>query len=182
MENSPSTSSGQGALKGALWILVVSAGLFAFLIWLVYFNTGRADGFEGLDALPAVNATCNAASAVLVSYGLWSVRKRNLVSHRNAMVAAFVFSSLFLISYVIYHFFHGETQFRGQGWGRAIYFVILISHIVLSAVALPLILTTFYLSLTGRLALHRRVARWTFPVWLYISVTGVIIYFTLAAQ
>jgi putative membrane protein len=93
-----------------------------------------------------------------------------------AMVAAFASSSLFLVSYVVYHALHGDTPFRGTGWIRPVYFFILISHIVLSVVVLPMVFTTFFFSLTRQFRRHRRIARWTLPLWLYVSVTGVLVF------
>ena len=95
------------------------------------------------------------------------------------MLGATAFSALFLVSYVIYHFFHGDTKFPGQGWIRPTYFFILISHIGLSMVALPLILSALWYALRGKFQIHRRIARWTFPIWLYVSVTGVVVYVLL---
>ncbi len=97
------------------------------------------------------------------------------------MLTATVFSALFLVSYITYHFFHGDTHFPAHGWIRAVYFFILISHIGLSMVALPLILGTLWYALRNQFRFHRRIARWTFPIWLYVSVTGVIVYFFLKA-
>ena len=99
--------------------------------------------------------------------------------HMVFMICAFVFSGLFLVSYIIYHYFHGDTPFPGSGAIRPIYFSILISHVLLSIIALPLILITFLFSLKGQFAVHKKVARVTFPIWMYVSVTGVIIYFML---
>jgi putative membrane protein len=97
------------------------------------------------------------------------------------MLGAFASSTLFLVGYVVYHIYHGDSRFPGQGWIRPVYFTILISHIVLSAAALPLVLTTFYLALTRRLEAHKKAARITYPIWLYVSVTGVTIFFLLRA-
>jgi putative membrane protein len=95
------------------------------------------------------------------------------------MIAATVSSAFFLFGYIAYHYFHGDTKFPGQGWVRAAYFALLISHIVMAAVALPLILTTLWFSLTKQFRFHKPVARWTFPIWLYVSVTGVLVYLVL---
>jgi putative membrane protein len=95
------------------------------------------------------------------------------------MLGATTFSALFLVSYITYHYFHGDTKFPGQGWIRPVYFLILISHIGLSMAALPLILATLWYAMRNQFRFHRAVARWTFPVWLYVSVTGVIVYFVL---
>lgn len=162
--------------KALIAIGAVSALAFAFLVWLVYFNEARGPTPESVSMLPAVNATLNGASAVFIVLGYRFVRRRELERHRNAMVAAFACSTLFLVSYVIYHAYKGHTVFAGEGLIRPIYFFILITHIVLSAVALPLILTTFFYSLSRRFQTHRKVARWTLPLWLYVSVTGVLVF------
>jgi putative membrane protein len=129
--------------------------------------------------LPSVNATLNATAACLLTAGFWCIRHRHVRAHRFFMVAAFVVSSLFLASYLYYHYQVGSVAFTGQGWVRGVYFVILITHIVLAAVILPLALTTLYRALRGRWELHKRIARITLPVWLYVSVTGVVIYWML---
>lgn len=157
-------------------ILAASAAVFAFLVWLIYFKPAAGYSSDVIGALPAVNATLNALSATFLIVALVAVKQRRYVSHIRWIFAALGSSTLFLISYVVYHNFHGDTKFTGQGIVRPIYFFILISHIVLSAVVVPLILTSLYLSLAGRLATHRRVSRYTFPVWLYVSVTGVLIF------
>jgi putative membrane protein len=123
-----------------------------------------------------VNATLNGVSSVLLIAGYRAVRRRNYALHVRLMLSALLSSALFFVSYVTYHHFHGDTKFAGHGLVRPVYFFILISHIVLSAVAVPMILTSFYLALAGRLPTHKRVSRITFPVWLYVSVTGVVIF------
>ena len=117
--------------------------------------------------------------SLLLVGGYVAVRRRKYELHLKLMFAALGSSALFFVSYVVYHHFHGDTKFLGTGSIRAVYFFVLISHIILSAVAVPLILLSFYLSLAGRLALHRKVSRYTFPIWLYVSVTGVMIYLML---
>jgi putative membrane protein len=154
----------------------VSAVALAFLVWLIYFNQTQVFDPAAVAFLPAVNAALNAASAVCLVLGLVAIRAQARARHQRLMLAAFGFSALFLVSYLVYHAAHGDTKFMGTGAIRPVYFFILISHIGLSAVALPMILTTFWLSLSGRLAAHRRLARFTFPVWLYVSVTGVAIF------
>ena len=111
--------------------------------------------------------------------GYLAIRRGRWKHHRNLMLGAFAFSSAFLVSYIIYHYFHGDSRFLGTGAIRGFYFAILISHIVLSVVALPLILVTFGLSLTRRFAVHKKWARWTFPIWTYVSVTGVLVFLLL---
>jgi putative membrane protein len=129
--------------------------------------------------LPAVNAILNSTSAVLIFLGYLFIRQRRVVAHRACMVAAFCTSTLFLISYLTYHYFHGSTRFSGTGPIRTVYFGILLSHTILAAVIVPLVLTTLYRAARGQFVSHARIARWTFPIWLYVSVTGVIVYLML---
>jgi len=129
--------------------------------------------------LPAVNATLNATSAVLLFNGYRLIRKKRITAHKRSMIAACCTSALFLISYLTYHYFHGSTPFTVQGWVRPVYFSILISHTILAAAIVPLALITLIRALRERFDQHRRIARWTLPIWLYVSATGVIIYFML---
>lgn len=129
--------------------------------------------------LPAVNATLNSLSAGLLIAGYWFIRRRAINRHRWCMLGALGVSLLFLISYLIYHAHAGRTRFTGTGVIRNIYFVILGSHTILAVVIVPLALVTVFLAFRGRLVGHRRLARWTLPIWLYVSVTGVVIYFML---
>ena len=164
-----------------LSILALSAVIASFLVWLIYFK-GRVAAPEWVGALPAANASFNSMSALCLILGYINIRRGNRVTHMRFMLTATVFSALFLTSYIIYHFFHGDTKFPGQGWIRPVYFFILISHIGLSMVALPLILTTLWYGLRSQFQFHRRIARWTFPIWLYVSVTGVMVYFFLKSS
>ena len=129
--------------------------------------------------LPAVNAILNSTSAVLITIGYLFIRQRRITAHRACMVAAFCTSTLFLISYLTYHYYHGSTKFSGQGAIRTLYFAILLSHTILAAVIVPLVLTTLYRAARGQFVSHARIARWTFPIWLYVSVTGVVVYLML---
>ena len=129
--------------------------------------------------LPTVNAILNTISTVLLSVGFLMIRRRNIVAHRNCMIAAFVVSGFFLTSYLIYHYYAGSTPFEGSGWIRSVYFAVLIPHIILAALILPLALITLYFALRKRFTKHRRIARWTLPIWLYVSVTGIIVYWLL---
>lgn len=171
-------SSPQLARKPLPIILALSAGIAAFLFWLIYFK-GRVAAPQWVALLPSANAGFNSLSAVCLICGYINIRRGNRVIHMRFMLSATVFSSLFLLSYITYHYFHGDTKFPGQGWIRPLYFSVLISHILLSMVALPLILGTLWYALRNQFRVHRRIARWTFPIWLYISVTGVIVYFML---
>ena len=162
-------------------IIGVSAAASAFLVWLVYFHQATDAANTQLTFLPALNAALNGLCTVALLFGVILIRRREIIKHRNAMFTAFFFSSIFLVSYITNHALHGDAHFHGQGAVRPAYFALLISHIFLSVIALPMILITFFLSLTGRFSLHRKVARFTFPIWLYVSVTGVIVYAMLAA-
>jgi len=161
-------------------ILALSAAIAAFLIWLIYFK-GRVAPPEWVLSLPAANALFNSLSALCLVCGFVNIKRGNRLVHMRFMVSATVFSALFLVSYITYHYFHGDTKFPGHGWVRPMYFALLISHIGLSMVALPLILATLWYATRSQFKFHRRVARWTFPIWLYVSVTGVIVYFVLRA-
>jgi putative membrane protein len=130
-------------------------------------------------ALPTVNAVLNTISAGLLTCGWLFIRRRNVAAHRACMLGAFGVSVLFLFSYVVYHAQAGSRAFAGHGWIRPVYFVLLVSHIVLAAAIVPLALTTIYRGLSAQLERHRRIARWTLPIWLYVSLTGVIVYLLL---
>ena len=132
-----------------------------------------------LSALPTLNAALNGASACLLSLGFLCIRRKRVAAHRACMLSAFATSSIFLVSYLTYHYHVGSVPFRGQGWIRPAYFAILISHTVLAAATVPLALITLVRALRGRFDRHARIARWTLPVWLYVSVTGVLVYWML---
>ncbi len=132
-----------------------------------------------VSALPALNAFLNGTSAVLLTVGYVFIRLRKVTAHKTCMVTAFGMSSLFLISYLIHHYRVGSVLFGGTGFIRPVYFTLLISHIVLAACIVPLVLITIYRALTEQFEKHMRIARWTLPLWLYVSVTGVIVYWML---
>jgi uncharacterized membrane protein YozB (DUF420 family) len=129
--------------------------------------------------LPHLNALLNATSGVLIIAGFFFISRRKVTAHLACMIAALAVSVLFLISYLTYHYNHGSTRFSGQGMIRPVYFVILISHTVLAAAIVPLIVVTVRRAARGEFGRHMRIARWTFPLWLYVSVTGVIVYLML---
>ncbi|HYL98651.1 MAG TPA: DUF420 domain-containing protein [Blastocatellia bacterium] len=132
-----------------------------------------------INSLPVLNAILNGTSAVLILAGFIFIRKKMINAHRACMVSAVVTSSLFLVSYLTYHYYHGVTRFPGTGAARPTYFTILGTHTVLAAAIVPLVIVTLYKALRGRFAGHRKVARWTFPMWLYVSITGVLVYLML---
>ena len=128
---------------------------------------------------PTIDAILNATSAILLTLGFVFIRRKNVGAHRFCMISAVATSTLFLVFYLTYHYFHGTTRFAGQGVARPVYFAILGSHTVLAALIVPLVLTTLYRALRERFDLHRRIACWTLPLWLYVSVTGVVVYWML---
>lgn len=127
----------------------------------------------------ALNASLNAVSTVFLTAGFLFIRRRMVSAHRFCMCAALVTSTAFLVSYVIYHYRVGSVRFAGEGWVRPVYFGMLVSHILLAAAVLPLALVTVSRALREQFDRHRRIARWTLPIWLYVSVTGVLIYWLL---
>ena len=132
-----------------------------------------------VSALPTVNAALNATSAILLVAGFVFIRRRRVRAHLTCMASAFAVSTLFLVSYVTYHYHAGSRPFTGQGWIRPVYFVLLLTHIVLATVIVPLALTTLYRAWRGQFVRHVAIARWTLPIWLYVSVTGVAVYLLL---
>jgi putative membrane protein len=133
----------------------------------------------GIADLATVNAGLNASAAVLLGAGFYFIKQRNIPAHKACMIAAMTVSALFLISYLTYHYNVGSVRFTKQGWIRSVYFPLLLTHTVLAAIVLPMALRTLFLAIKGRFAKHRRIAKWTFPVWVYVSVTGVVVYMML---
>lgn len=129
--------------------------------------------------LPHLNATLNASSFILLSTGYYFIRRGRVMAHRNCQLAALTASIIFLISYVTYHQHYGATRFTGQGIARPIYFTILTTHTVLAVVIVPFVIVTFRRALRGDFLRHKALARWTLPMWLYVSVTGVLVYLML---
>jgi putative membrane protein len=159
-------------------ILAVSAAACLFLLWLIYIHPAAV--VSGRFAfLPALNALLNGLSATALLIGYTFIRAKRIQAHRAAMITAFGFSTLFLVSYILHHALHGDVRYPAHAALRSVYLPLLASHILLAIVALPLVLVTFFFALTGRIREHRKVARWTFPIWLYVSVTGVITYIML---
>ena len=126
--------------------------------------------------LPTLNATLNAIAGVLLLAGFIFIRSRRVHAHRACMLSAFAVSILFLISYLTYHYEVGDVRFQGTGWIRPVYFAMLISHIILAVAIVPLAIITLRRGLAARFDAHRRIARWTWPLWMYVSVTGVLVY------
>jgi putative membrane protein len=160
----------------ALTSAVLGAAISAVLLWLIYVRAPSGAHGEQLAWLPGFNAACNATSAALLLLGYRAIRRKEIAAHMRFMLAALTSSAFFLAGYIAHHALHGDTKFAGEGAVRTAYFILLISHILLSAVVLPFILSTLYFALSGRFSIHRRVARVTLPIWLYVSVTGVMVY------
>ncbi|MEM7031401.1 MAG: DUF420 domain-containing protein [Chloroflexota bacterium] len=163
-----------GWLIGGLSLLILLVIAFLLLVPR-QIEKGQVD----VSALPLLNAILNATTAVCLMIGYVFIRRRQIAQHRATMLVAFSLSALFLVSYVILHTFAGSTRFLGQGWIRPVYFVILISHIILSAAVLPLALTTLYHGWFESFKHHRKIARWTLPIWVYTSLSGVAVYILL---
>jgi len=160
-------------------ILALSFAAIALLFWLIYgveLAPAEADGALRLPFLPAFNAACNTVSTIAIVTGVLAIRRGDKRRHMQAMVLATAASALFLAGYITHHTLHGDTRFTGTGWVRPVYFFILITHVVLSIAALPMVLSTLYLAATRQFERHRALARYTWPVWLYVSVTGVLIF------
>jgi putative membrane protein len=157
----------------------LSLAIVVVVGWLLLGHAPGSGGRADVAALPALNALLNATSAALLVAGWCFIRLRRVTAHRACMLAAVCVSALFLVSYVTYHALAGSRPFPGQGWARALYFSVLIPHIGLAAAMVPFVLTTLYRALTGDFTRHARLARWTLPVWLYVSVSGVLVYWLL---
>lgn len=160
-------------------VLAISAAVVLFLFWIIYFKPEVESTSAWVAQLPSANAALNMLSSVFLVAGYVAVKRKRYAAHVRLMLAALGTSTLFLVSYLIYHFIHGDTKFLATGLVRPIYFFILISHILLSIVAVPLILCSFGFALAGKFRFHRAVSRFTFPVWLYVSVTGVLVFLML---
>jgi putative membrane protein len=176
MDNQERLIKSESSSKALTVIMLLSGSVLLFLFWLVYFKERTSYSSDLISSLPALNALFNTISATLLSLGYIYIKKGRRRTHMKLMISAFISSSLFLVGYIIYHTFHGDTRFTGTGIIRPVYFVVLITHILLSAVVVPMILSSFYFALSGKFATHRKISRFTFPVWMYVSVTGVLIF------
>jgi putative membrane protein len=146
---------------------------------LLYMPEIRVNGFN-VKILPTLNAGINFTVSILLILGVYFIKQKNIKFHKVCMLSAFVLSSIFLISYVIYHASVPETRFGGQGIVRYIYFFVLITHIILATLVVPLALFSIYRGLNSEVVLHKKIVKYTFPIWLYVSVTGVIVYLMIS--
>jgi putative membrane protein len=160
-------------------IIGISFAILAFLFWLIYFKTPAYSDAGWVKTLPTILASLNAVSACCLAVGLVAIKRGIKRVHIASMISATVSSAVFLVLYIIYHHYHGNTKFLGEGIIRPIYFFILISHILLSVVVVPLIFLTLWFAKTKRYDRHKRIAKWTFPIWMYVSVTGILVYLIL---
>ena len=163
------------ALNALLSIIAVGA-----IFWAVYF-TNSTMGVEEANAtiLPGINALLNGLTALFVITGLILIKKRKITEHKIAMILGFFTSFLFVVFYLYYHSIYGDSHFLGEGYIRGFYFFILISHIILSIIIFPLVTASFFFGITGRISGHKNLVRFTYPGWLYVSITGVLIYVLL---
>lgn len=161
-------------------IAMICISVLSFLTWLIYFRQQGADETTvDVSFLSTLNAVLNSLSACCLALGYLAIRKGERERHIMMMRGAFIFSVLFLISYLIYHSYHGDTPYHREGMIRYFYFFILITHIFLSAVVSPLVLSTLYFAVKGDFTRHKRIAKYTLPIWMYVSVTGVLVYLML---
>jgi len=166
----------------AIFRLVWGISIFVFVV-IVLLQSKLITWHEIPDwvfALPMVNAIINATCSVLLMISFYYIKRRRIDVHKRLNIITFILSSFFLVSYIIYHSTGNEAKFGGQGLIRPIYFFILITHIILAAVVLPLVLLSFYRGMKMQVEKHRKLVRWSFPIWLYVTITGVIVYLMMA--
>ena len=158
-----------------IWILSIAIPVVVALLFSV-----RIPGVERLGFLPPIYATINGVTAILLVTAVYQIRKGNQKRHEQLMKTAILLSALFLVMYVAYHMTSDSTPYGGEGLMRYVYFFILITHIVLSITVIPFVLITYVRAITGRFKMHKKIARITFPIWLYVAVTGVIVYLMIS--
>ncbi|GAB3537530.1 DUF420 domain-containing protein [Pontibacter brevis] len=176
-ENKKLTS---GADKKFLTLIAVLSVVIPVVVAALFYMPKDGNSSVDVSYLPAFHAILNSLTAIALVIGYVSIKRQNMKNHRAAMLAAFGLSSIFLVSYVTYHFLGQHTVYGGEGALKYIYYFILLTHIVLAVVIVPLVLLSVYFGITNQLARHRRVSRWTFPIWLYVAVTGVLVYLLIS--
>ncbi|WP_127715073.1 DUF420 domain-containing protein [Halobacteriovorax sp. HLS] len=165
--------------KPYIVIATLSSIVIGFLVWLIYFKTPAAASGEWVASLPALNALLNSVCFVFLVSGYFLIKMNKKAAHIMCMLLATISSFLFVVSYILYHHFHGDTKFLATGTIRYVYFSILISHIVLSIPLVPLVLSTLWNAFKKNYSAHKKFARITFPIWIYVSITGVLIFLIL---
>lgn len=162
------------------WIIALSVAI-PVVVAILLFAPGKIEtGDSWARQLPHINAVINSLTAIFLIIGVVYIKKGNMQAHKNMMMGAFVLGSLFLVSYVVYHAMIPSTHYGNEGAIKYIYYFFLISHILLAIVVVPFVLFAFYYALTGKFEKHKKVVKYTFPIWLYVSVTGVIVYWMIA--
>ncbi len=158
--------------------LIIALSLAVPLIVILLMNLDTRTNILGLEVgtFPLFHAVINGLTAVLLFVGYLLIKNQKMILHRNVMISAFVLSVVFLVSYVVSKISHEPVSYGGEGWMRYLYFFILITHIVLSGIIIPLVLFTMYRGLTGQYEKHKKIAKWTFPIWMYVAITGVLVY------
>lgn len=176
-----STAANPGNFTKYKILAAILGSVIPVAVAILYFfpEVFRIEGAQ-VKALPKVNAVLNSLTAVFLMMGYYFIRRKEVAKHRAMMGMAFLLGSLFLVSYVAYHSQVASTKFGGEGLIKGVYYFILLTHIVLAAITVGLVLFTLYFALTEQFHKHRRIARWTYPIWLYVSVTGVIVYFMIS--
>lgn len=178
--NAPSSTEPDIFVRRSVAIIsAVSLVILAFLFWVIYFAPPLGDAPRDQSILPPLNAALNALSATFAITGLIFIKRGAKKAHAACMVAATVASAAFLVGYLAYHSLHGDTKFLAQGFVRTLYFLLLVPHIILSMVLVPLLLCTIFFAASHRFNAHKKFARWTYPIWLYVSVSGVAVFFFL---
>ena len=163
--------------------LITGVSIFVFVVVVILNRkiipvTIPTPGF--VYVLPKLNAIINGTCSILLLLSLYFIRKKDIKTHKRLNITAFLLSSVFLVSYIIFHYFVKETTYGGQGLIKNIYYIILVSHIILAAIVLPLILLSFQRGLQMQVEKHRKLVRWSYPIWLYVTVTGVIVYLMIS--
>lgn len=162
------------------FIAAVSVLIPLVIAYLVYRPQMVGEGKTWVFLLPHLNALINGATSILLLAGLYFIRRRQINYHRTMMLSAFILGSLFLVSYIIYHSSTPSTSFGGSGWIKTVYYFLLLSHILLAAVVVPLVLMALYFAFKEKITQHKRIVKFAFPIWLYVSITGVAVYLMIS--
>lgn len=166
--------------KKTLNLIYLTSGV-VFLVVVILFMLPKSEEIPAfVKYLPLLNAFINGTCALLLMVSLYCILNKKIAAHKKLNITAFVLSALFLVSYILFHSFGVETKFPADNPLRSVYLVILLSHILLAAIVLPLVLVSFYLGLTNQVTRHRKLTRWSFPIWLYVTVTGVVVYLMIS--
>lgn len=175
-QNSPAV----GSDKKFLVLIAILSIAIPVVVAMLFFMPKEGSSSVDVSFLPTLHAILNSLTAVALVIGYYHIRKGNIRVHRGAMATAFGLSAIFLVSYVTYHFLGERTIYGGDGFLKLFYYFILLTHIVLAVVIVPLVLLSMYFALTEQFNRHRRVSKWTFPIWLYVAVTGVLVYILIS--